>query len=152
MSPPKCAAKRLGIGEELHRTGTVRLKGVRWDDRRGTRAHARHSAFVGSRNDSSELGMYTPGIGHDAQTIVDQVKALEPDRLRNRYHELVDKRLLGALDFAELFELERIDARLDAEDQDEEACLTVVQDDWQRERSELVASIERLLARFKAAG
>ena len=152
MSPPKCAAKRPGISEEPHRTGTVRLKGVRWDDRRGTRSHGRHSAFIGGPNDSSELGIYPPKIGHDAQTIVDEVKALEPDQLHNRYHELVDKRLLAELDFTELFELERIDARLDAEDKDEDARLTVVQDDWRRERGELVASIEHLLARFKAAG
>ena len=129
MSPPKCA-----------------------DDRRGTRSHARHSAFAGGRNDGNELSMYTPKIGHEAQTIVDQVKALAPDQLHDRYHELVDRRLLGPLDFIELFELERINARLDAQDQDEDARLTVVQDDWRRERSELVASIEHVLARFKAAG
>jgi hypothetical protein len=89
-------------------------------------------------------------MGQDAQAIVDQVTALESDQLHDRYHELVDKRLQGMLGFTELFELERIDARLDCEDQDEAARLTILQDDWRRERNELVESIEHLLARFKA--
>jgi hypothetical protein len=50
-----------------------------------------------------------------------------------------------------LLELERIEARLDTEDQDEAARLAVFQDDWHRERNELVASIEHVLARFKSA-
>jgi hypothetical protein len=90
-------------------------------------------------------------MGHDAQAIVDQVRALDSDQLLDRYHELVDKRLQGTLDFTELLELERIEARLDTEDQDDAARLTILQDDWRRERNELVASIEHLLARFKAA-
>jgi hypothetical protein len=90
-------------------------------------------------------------MGHDAQAIVDQVRALDSDQLLDRYHELVNKRLQGTLDFTELLELERIEARLDTEDQDDAARLTILQDDWRRERNELVASIEHLLARFKAA-
>jgi hypothetical protein len=90
-------------------------------------------------------------MGHDAQAIVDQVRALDSDQLLDRYHELVDKRLQGTLDFTELLKLERIEARLDTEDQDDAARLTILQDDWRRERNELVASIEHLLARFKAA-
>ena len=50
------------------------------------------------------------------------------------------------LGFTELFELERIDARLDCEDQDEAARLTILQDDWRRERNELVESIESVTA------
>ncbi len=90
-------------------------------------------------------------IGRDAQAIIDRVKAFGRDQLGDRYHELVDKRLQGTLDFTELLELERIEARLDAEDQDEAARLTILQEDWRRERNQLVASIEHLLARFKAA-
>ncbi|HXM42004.1 MAG TPA: hypothetical protein VN924_12170 [Bryobacteraceae bacterium] len=90
-------------------------------------------------------------MGHEAQAIMDRVKALVSDELHDRYHELVDKRLRGMLDFTELLELERIEARLDGEDQDEAARLTVLQEDWRRERKELVASIEHLLVRFKAA-
>ncbi|MGO4882799.1 MAG: hypothetical protein ACLP59_18565 [Bryobacteraceae bacterium] len=90
-------------------------------------------------------------MGNDAQAIVDDVKALDTDQLHDRYHELVDKRLQGELDFTELFELERIEARLDAQDQDEAAHLTILREDWSRERADLIASVERLLARFKTA-
>lgn len=90
-------------------------------------------------------------MGKEAQAIMDKVKALGSGELYDRYHELVDKRLQGTLDFTELLELERIEARLDTEDQDESARLTILQEDWRRERDELVASIEHVLARFKAA-
>jgi len=152
MAPSKgLAAKRAGIRDGAHRNGTARLRDVWRDERRGPRSHARHSAFVGDRNNISVHGAYTPGIGHEAQAILDQVKGLESEQLHDRYHELVDKRLQGALRYTELFELERIEARLDTEDQDEAVRFTTLQDDWRRERNELVASIERLLARFKAA-
>jgi len=90
-------------------------------------------------------------MGHDAQAIIDQVNALGSDELYDRFHELADKRLEGALEYTELFELERIEARLDTEDQDEAARLTVLQEDWRRERNELVASVEHLLAHLKTA-
>jgi hypothetical protein len=106
---------------------------------------------VGGREIDSVPSADPLRLGHDAQAIVDRVKALDPDQLDDRYHELVDKRLLGPLDYTELFELERIEARLDAEDDGEAARLTIFQDEWRRERNELVASIEHILARFKAA-
>ena len=152
MAPSKgLPAKRAGIRDESRRNGAAQLRDVRRDERRGARSHARHSAFVGGRNSISASGVYSPGMGHDAQAIVDQVRALDSDQLLDRYHELVDKRLQGTLDFTELLKLERIEARLDTEDQDDAARLTILQDDWHRERNELVASIEHLLARFKAA-
>jgi hypothetical protein len=95
--------------------------------------------------------VHPSGLGKEAQAIMDQVKALGSDQLHDRHHELVDKRLQGTLGFTELFELERVEARLDDEDQDEAGRLTIFQEDWRRERNELVASIEHLLARFKAA-
>src|ERR1039458_8585877 len=151
MAPSKgLPSKRAGIRDESRRNGAAQLRDVRRDERRGARSHARHSALVGGRNSISASGVYSPGMGHDAQAIVDQVRALDSDQLLDRYHELVDKRLQGTLDFTEL--LERIEARLDTEDQDDAARLTILQDDWRRERNELVASIEHLLARFKAAG
>jgi hypothetical protein len=152
MAPSKgLPAKRAGIRDESRRNGAAQLRDVRRDGRRGAHLHARHSAFVGGRNSISASGVYCPGMGHDAQAIVDQVRALDSDQLLDRYHELVDKRLQGTLDFTELLELERIEARLDTEDENEAARLTILQDDWRRERDELVASIEHLLARFKAA-
>jgi hypothetical protein len=77
---------------------------------------------------SSALGAGSLRMGHDAQAIVDRVKALAAGQLGDRFHELVDKRLLGTMDFTELFELECIEARLDTEDRDEAARLTVLGD------------------------
>jgi len=79
------------------------------------------------------------------------LKALESDRLLERYHELVDKRLQRPLEHDELIEMERIEARLDAGDQDDASRLTILHDDWRRERNELVTLIERLSTRLKDA-
>jgi len=76
---------------------------------------------------------------------------LSADQLLDRYHELVDRRLDGGIRFRESFELDRIEARLDADDQDELGRLKVLQDDWQHERDALVTSIESLLTRFRVA-
>ena len=152
MAPPKGRpAKRAGIRVESRRDGTSTLRDAWRHERRGPQTHARRSNFVGRRETDSTPSADSLRMGRDAQAIVDRVKALDPNQLGDRYHELVDKRLLGMLDFTELFELERIEARLDSEDPDEAARLTILQDDWRRERNELVASIEHLLARFKAA-
>lgn len=144
-------AKRTGIPYGPQRNGTSRPKDIRWHERHVGRSHARHSAFVVGRDIRTTTGADSLKIGRDAQAIIDRVKAFGRDQLGDRYHELVDKRLQGTLDFTELLELERIEARLDAEDQDEAARLTILQEDWRRERNQLVASIEHLLARFKAA-
>lgn len=89
-------------------------------------------------------------LNPDARAIENRVQALSTDTLLACYHELVHKRLEGQLSYAECFELDRIEARLDAEDQSEGDRLTALQYDWQRRRSQLVASVERLLARFEA--
>jgi len=70
-----------------------------------------------------------------------------PDReAAKRYHELVDKQLETLLTPAERFELERIEARLDANDRDP---LIEAQDrSWEADRERLLDSIGTLLARF----
>jgi hypothetical protein len=90
-------------------------------------------------------------MGDDAQIVANRVQAFPPEELLERYHELVDQRLQGTLEYTELPELELIEARLDAEDQGEATRLTILQDDWRRERNDLLASIEHLLAHFKPA-
>jgi hypothetical protein len=65
--------------------------------------------------------------------------------LRERYHELVDKQ--PNLTSIERFELERIIARLDAVDVD--LSLEARNHLWERERTELLASIEDLLYRLR---
>jgi hypothetical protein len=110
--------------------------------RRRLRGRRGHATF--------EHASRTLEIGDDAQAIILHVRALDPESLGERYHELVDKRLQGKLDFAELFELERIEARLDIQDRDEPARFTTLSEDWRRERNKLVTSIEHVLARLKA--
>jgi hypothetical protein len=105
---------------------------------------------VRSVNDSGTFGVDTTPMSDDAQAIECR-EALDSDQLLERYHELVDKRLQGALEYTESFEPERIEARLDAEDQDDATRLAILQDDWRRERNSLLASIMHLLARFRDA-
>jgi len=152
MSPPKGTARRPGIREASRRKGTTRPKDVWRRVRRGVRSHARRPTFGCGRDVGRAPGSYALGIGQDAQAIIDRVKALDSGQLGDRYHELADRRLRRTLDFTELFELERIEARLDAEDHDETADLTTLQENWHRERDALVASIENLVAHFKTAG
>ncbi|HUO31376.1 MAG TPA: hypothetical protein VMU80_19290 [Bryobacteraceae bacterium] len=84
--------------------------------------------------------------------IDERVRALSLEKLMVQFHELVDKRLLGTLTYIEEFELERIEARLDREDQTEYSHLQDEQNTWRTERAELIASIEQLLGRIKTAG
>lgn len=74
------------------------------------------------------------------------VESMSDLHLRERYHELVDKR--PDLNALERFELERIELRLDAEDRD--PVLEAREQQWQSERTELLNSIEHLLVKLKS--
>lgn len=63
--------------------------------------------------------------------------------VRQRYHELVDKRIGSELTVLERFELERIEARLDAEDTDPQ--IEARNRQWETERTGLLQSIQDLL-------
>ena len=78
--------------------------------------------------------------------VLNAVATMSDQEVRERFHELVD-RGRGSLDTLERFELERIEARLDAEDRD--PALEARQQQWQRERADLIGSIEELLAKLK---
>ena len=67
--------------------------------------------------------------------------------VRQRYHELVDQGLDSGLTVLERFELERIEARLDAEDRDPQVEARDRQ--WATERTELLQSIEDLLIKLR---
>jgi len=67
--------------------------------------------------------------------------------VRLRYHELVDKDLGSGLTPLERFELERIEARLDAEDRDPQ--IEARDRRWETERTELLQSIEDLLLELR---
>jgi hypothetical protein len=88
---------------------------------------------------------------NEAEVIDCKVRCLCGDQLLERYHELVNQRLGGDIHFRESFELDRIEARLNAEDQDEVDRLKTLEHDWQRERDALVASIQSLLTRLRGA-
>jgi hypothetical protein len=66
---------------------------------------------------------------------------------RDRYHQLVDARFQRALTTLERFELERIEARLDAEDHNR--SLEARNRRWESERSDLLESIEDLLIKLR---
>jgi hypothetical protein len=90
-----------------------------------------------------------PGLIVNNEALVTACRiASMPDReIRQRYHELVDKGLDGALTALERFELERIETRLDAEDRDPK--IEAEDRKWEAERTELLESIEGLLRRLK---
>jgi hypothetical protein len=81
--------------------------------------------------------------------IDDKVRSFSSDQLIERFHCLIGERLNGTIKLMEALELERIDARFDLEDQAEMNRVTEFQKAWALERSELLSSIERLVARLK---
>ncbi len=95
-------------------------------------------------------GAFIPGPNEDAKAIEREVQAFSPDGLLARYHDLVDRRFERELRYMEHFELERIEARLDSGSTDELERTAAIRQSWERERTDLVASLERLLAGFKA--
>jgi len=79
-----------------------------------------------------------------------RVRCLSSDQLLERFHCLIGKRLNGTIKLMEALELERIDARFDSEERAEMDRVTEFREAWAAERSELLASIERLIAGLKA--
>ncbi len=74
--------------------------------------------------------------------------ALMPDReASQRYHELVDKQLGAPLNASERFELERIEARLNAGDRD--SAIEARDREWEADRMRLLDSIRGLLTSFQ---
>jgi len=96
-------------------------------------------------------GVVIPGPNDDAKAIEDRVQSFSQDQLLARYHELVNLILEKNLEYTERFELERIEARLDYQDKDELERTAAMREAWEQERGELVDSLERLLAGFRAA-
>jgi hypothetical protein len=79
-----------------------------------------------------------------------KVRCISSDELLKRFHDLIGRRLHEPLKLLEALELEHIDARLDSEERAEMDRVTEFQEAWALERSELLSSIERLVARLKA--
>lgn len=97
------------------------------------------------------------GIGYAAppdnavQSIVSTVNRFPLDRLLHRYHELVDKRLAATIDFIETFELERIEARLDAEDRRVDKRAEALYEQLEQRQEAVLESIEHLIKRLRAS-
>lgn len=71
-----------------------------------------------------------------------------PDReVLDRYHALVDKQLITSLTLTERFELERIEARLDANDRD--PLVEARNREWEAERIRILDSIQSLIAKLQ---
>jgi hypothetical protein len=80
-----------------------------------------------------------------------KVQGFSSEQLVERFHGLVDKRLNESLKLMEAIELDRIEARLNSEDNEEMNHVTEFRDEWVLERGELLASIERIVAGLKSA-
>jgi hypothetical protein len=143
-------ARLLGRGAK--RSLPPRLPHSRGDRGKGTLSR-RHSARFDSLNTLKADGQkaFRSGPGPEVNSIEGRIQALSADDLLLRYHELVDRRLAGEIRLTELFELDRIESRLNARDEDELGQLADFRKEWRRERSELVTNIEELLARLKGA-
>jgi hypothetical protein len=94
---------------------------------------------------------FNSGPGSEVKSIERGIQALSADDLLRRYHELVDRRLTRQIRLTELFELDRIESRLNAQDEDELGQLANFRKEWRSERNELLTNIEELLARLKGA-
>jgi hypothetical protein len=94
---------------------------------------------------------FNSGPGPEVNRIERRIQTLSADDLLHRYHELVDRRLTRQIQLTELFELDRIESRLNAQDEDELGQLTNFRKERRSELSELVTNIEELLARLKGA-
>ena len=82
---------------------------------------------------------------------IDQrVRCLSPDRLLERFHELVDLRLKEPLKLMDALELKSIESRFDSEEQPELDRVSEYRAAWSRERSSLIASIERIITSLKS--
>ena len=103
------------------------------------------------RADRPFLGGPTRSTGtfnenEDLVAVLDRVATMSDQQVRERYHQLLD-RGRGNLSPLDRFELERIEARLDAEDRD--PVLEARERQWQEERTKLLDSVEQLLAKLR---
>ena len=87
-------------------------------------------------------------VDNEAQAVASKIASMADRDVRQRYHELVDKRLGSELTALERFELEWIEARLDAEDRDPQ--IEARDRQWEMERTELLQSIEDLLLKLRS--
>ena len=102
---------------------------------------------------STFAALHTPSAqpSLEVKNINRRVLEMAGDELQERYHELVDKRLENSISLAETFELDRIEARLKLEEQDEIHRAATFRNEWSKERELLLSSIEQMLAQLRAS-
>jgi hypothetical protein len=83
---------------------------------------------------------------NEVLAVASSIASMADRDVRDRYHSLVDISFERRLTPMERFELERIDARLDAEDRD--ANIEALDREWESERADLLDSIEDILTKL----
>jgi hypothetical protein len=106
--------------------------------RPGTKSHE----FPEESSTHAETGPHVQKV----IALASRIASMSDQDVRERYHELIDER--PRLSPLERFELERIEARLDAEDRD--AQLEVRERKWREDRAELINSVEKLLVKLRS--
>ncbi len=101
-------------------------------------------ASIGEKND-------VDASHSDARLIEKRIRTLDEDEALARYHELIDKRLINDLDYKEVFELELIEARLNAADEADLQQVKTLENAWAQEQKTLIDSVQQLLSRLAAA-
>jgi hypothetical protein len=86
-------------------------------------------------------------VDAEVLAVASRIAVMADREVRQRYHELVDKRLVSELTVLERFELERIETRLDAEDRDPK--IEERDRQWAMERTQLLESIDDLLLKLR---
>lgn len=122
-------------------------------EKRGQHSHARirpEHRVVAKRSYKNAPGPELRLNNKALRDIDDKVRSFSSDELIEQFHCLIGKRLNGTIRLMEALELERIDARLDSEERAEMDRVTEFRQAWAVERSELLASIQRLIAGLKA--
>ena len=103
------------------------------------------------RVSNEQLGAEAIGVASDARVIDNRVRTLSEYQLLERYRQLVDRRLEGSIGVADSFELDRIEARMNVQDQSEMHRVVSLQNEWKQEREAILDSIEQIVAQLKAS-
>ena len=145
-----------GIGrsgpEKIHRRAQS-FRPVVHRKKHGLHVTTRKQCRDGIAGSQNHRGARRPALQVDNSARRDielRIKCLPSDQLLERFHELIDKRLNETLMFVDAFELDRIEARLISEEQPDMDRVMEFRNAWALERTELVSSIERLIADLKA--
>jgi hypothetical protein len=83
----------------------------------------------------------------DVLSAASRIASMHDEEAMQTYHSLMDKKLDGSLSQIELFELERIEIRLDARDRD--PVIEARDREMEAERTQILHSIQKMLAKLE---